>query len=78
MNNHKQEQTISYKVHYLTIDNDNKTTHTVYDIDECDFVLIRKREFESKHTGDPFEFVRIYVKVPDANRSGSLLPQSML
>jgi len=54
MNNHKQEQTASYKVHYLTIDNDNKTTHTVYDIDECDFVLVRRREVESKNKGGSF------------------------
>ena len=58
MNKKKKKEKTTYNVQYLTIDNDNKTTHTVYDIDECDFVLIRKREFESKHTGDLFAFVR--------------------
>ena len=55
--NNKKQQTTSYKVQYLTIDNDNKTTHIVFDIEECDMVLVRRKEVQSKNTDDPSAFV---------------------
>ena len=57
MNDNKKMNTVSFQIRYLTIDNTKKTTHTVNDIDECDFALIRKSEFESKNV-DHNKFVQ--------------------